>query len=1066
MKKLTKIKLINWYTFQNQTIEIKGNVLVSGQNSSGKSTLLDAIQYVLTGGKQKFNQAANEKSARTLESYIRGKTNLENQKYIREGDVTAYIALEFENDNKTRKDIIGAVIETTSSTKLNRSFFKITNTDLTDSLFIEDNAPKTLWSFKHTKTPKIEIFDTKTEIQQMICSVLGLNGTKYFELLLKAIFFKPINDLNEFVNNFLLPEKNVSIDNLRQNVEELRELLDIIELEENKVKSLEQIETKYNEYLSNQEELNKNNWLKKKIYIEKELRVINNLKSIITKNTSKVSNLIKEKQDNITKLTLKENLKKQYQDSHTTNEETSLYFKLESNLNTLKTELSTQEILYNNYKNSLHQVTKNLSIFTWTNELKNLDLSNTTTLKAILTNINEFATNARNSLVTSKLDHEKKKNEVNEKIKYIESILNKLKMKRLPYDDTVINLQTTIKEELSKKYNENIEVRPLCEYLDITNEDWRDAIEGYLNNQRFDLIIEPKYFDEALRIYDNYKLKKKIYGVGLVNTKKLTDQELTENSLATHITSNNIYATRYAYNILNKVICCNKLEDLKNHKQAITKTCMTYRNYVARQINPKVYEYYFIGKKAPIQQQHKYKEANTMYQDLKDDLTKKINTINNQYNRLNNSNITNLIQEIPVIEKYNNLILQIEDINNNISNLKVEGILNNIKEEISKFDEDINNIKDTINNLSTNITRLQLEIENTEQEITKKEEYISSIPDTLNINHIWEEELSNIINSNLDKKELEIDNKISKLTNSLKQQEINLISILNEYNYTYQYEELTTLENINSYLQELSKIREQDLIKHKSDVIKFKEQCQITFREDFISQIKDKILSTKEEINNLNKSLKKQTFGKEKYEFIIKKSDNPEMATYYDIIVSGANYNIHNLFEDNLTIEEQDTMDALFERLTASHTLDSTNKLVEEYTDYRKYMSYDIKVTNEEGNYYYLSNSLREKSGGELQTPFYVIIASSFEQLLKNGRREDSVGCIVIFDEAFNNMDESRIGAMMKFYSDLKIQLIIAVPPSKLANIAPYTNTTLIVNRNKNTSYVHRFTYEELLNNE
>ena len=190
------------------------------------------------------------------------------------------------------------------------------------------------------------------------------------------------------------------------------------------------------------------------------------------------------------------------------------------------------------------------------------------------------------------------------------------------------------------------------------------------------------------------------------------------------------------------------------------------------------------------------------------------------------------------------------------------------------------------------------------------------------------------------------------------------------------------------------------------------------------------------------------------------------MATYYDIIVSGANYNIHNLFEDNLTVEEQDTMDALFERLTSTHTDYNTSKLIAEYTDYRKYMSYDIKVTNEEGNYYYLSNSLREKSGGELQTPFYVIIAASFEQLLKTGRREDSVGCVVIFDEAFNNMDESRIGAMMKFYSDLNIQLLIAVPPSKLANIAPYTNTTLIVNRNKNTSYVHRFTYEELTDNE
>ena len=44
MKKLTKIKLINWHYFQNETINVDGSFLLSGENASGKSTILDAIQ--------------------------------------------------------------------------------------------------------------------------------------------------------------------------------------------------------------------------------------------------------------------------------------------------------------------------------------------------------------------------------------------------------------------------------------------------------------------------------------------------------------------------------------------------------------------------------------------------------------------------------------------------------------------------------------------------------------------------------------------------------------------------------------------------------------------------------------------------------------------------------------------------------------------------------------------------------------------------------------------------------------------------------------------------------------
>ncbi|MFA6800904.1 MAG: ATP-binding protein, partial [Acholeplasmataceae bacterium] len=87
MKKLTKIKLVNWHLFANQTIAINDNALLSGENGSGKSTLLDAIQYLLVGGRSgaKFNVAATDDARRTLEGYIRGRIGAENKEYLRNG---------------------------------------------------------------------------------------------------------------------------------------------------------------------------------------------------------------------------------------------------------------------------------------------------------------------------------------------------------------------------------------------------------------------------------------------------------------------------------------------------------------------------------------------------------------------------------------------------------------------------------------------------------------------------------------------------------------------------------------------------------------------------------------------------------------------------------------------------------------------------------------------------------------------------------------------------------------------------------------------------------------------
>ena len=111
MKKLKKIKLINWHRFVNETIKIHNSVLLSGENGAGKSTILDAIQLVLTCSKSHFNQAANEKSKRNLVGYVRYKTGKEDKPFERTGFITSHIALEFLDEDKNKSFIIGAVID-------------------------------------------------------------------------------------------------------------------------------------------------------------------------------------------------------------------------------------------------------------------------------------------------------------------------------------------------------------------------------------------------------------------------------------------------------------------------------------------------------------------------------------------------------------------------------------------------------------------------------------------------------------------------------------------------------------------------------------------------------------------------------------------------------------------------------------------------------------------------------------------------------------------------------------------------------------------------------------------
>ena len=147
MKKLTRMKLINWHRFNNCTIEFGDSTLLSGENGAGKSTLLDAIQFVIICSTGYFNQAAHENGKRKLTGYIRCKTGKENLPYERTGEISAHVALEFYEESKDKYFIIGAVVDSASEGQETTVRYLMENTRISDDLFLYGNELRSYFVF-------------------------------------------------------------------------------------------------------------------------------------------------------------------------------------------------------------------------------------------------------------------------------------------------------------------------------------------------------------------------------------------------------------------------------------------------------------------------------------------------------------------------------------------------------------------------------------------------------------------------------------------------------------------------------------------------------------------------------------------------------------------------------------------------------------------------------------------------------------------------------------------------------------------------------------------------------
>ncbi|MDD3129018.1 MAG: SbcC/MukB-like Walker B domain-containing protein [Candidatus Izemoplasmatales bacterium] len=1064
MKKLTKIRLINWHYFANETIHVKNHTLITGQNATGKSTIVDAIAFVLTAGDQIFNIAANEKSKRDLRGYVKCKLGTDNQEYLRENDTTGHVALEFYDEKKDNYFTIGTVIDVFGEILAPKVIFYEYDDKMTDGLFIdEDGKILTTVNFKKTKQAK-RVFLTRREAKLAFRSSFGSVNENYFSLLPKALAFKPIPDVKDFIYRYLLEEKELDVESIKESIHAYRDLEATLKIIKSKVNDLEEIKHLYEEIKNNQDQKQFYEYFLKMLEIEtlkSKIDAINKKQEKIQ--ISKEQNQILINEINAQLDILDERSKEIYSmlknnDSFKANE---IYDK---EINELTKRIDQQVELRN------YAVTKAKKMKQIINELKNeynnkiyndlskidldkIDDTNYEDQKLKLISINKNLSEIEDENKLNLGRYHQLRDDLVREINDVYLTLKDLDNNQLRYNPMIKKLQSKIEEGVLKRFGKEIKVHILCELLEITNSEWANTIEDYLGQQRFNLIVEPRYFDEALNVYNQIKDTLNIYGIGLVNTKKIQHfTNFRDNSLASIITSENIDATHYINMTCGNLIMVDDVQDLEKYPQAITKSGMVYRSYTVRSLYNKT-EKPFIGKKARTQQLENWREKAKELKDKHQEISNQIQSYSEENSALQALGLESFISMLKTFysldslkEKRKALAMKKKNVpQQDLSELREE--YEAVKEEIrnfninrqkayqkqGKFDSDELKTHEELLEVESTIKRLETELAKNDNLVAKKEARELYYLETKKNNNI-----SNIFEEYQDKIQSELNNIIN-LEDSLKSKQINYTS---KYNLSYKY----GITYIQEYLDELDKLVKSELVKYESKVREARETAERLFKEDFLAKLRNYIVSAQEEISKINETLKLIHFGDDTYEFIFPKSK--EYGDYYDMVLSDESLKTgEEIFNYDFERKYQRQLEELFINL-ASEDLNSQGT-VNKFTDYRTYMDYDIAISNNSGDRYLYSKVFKEKSGGETQVPFYVATLASFVRVFEQASRginHDSIG-LILFDEVFDKMDTTRIKAMMKFIRELPVQILLATPPQKMEVLSKYTDTTIVTLR-------------------
>ncbi|WP_026505765.1 ATP-binding protein [Butyrivibrio sp. NC3005] len=1110
MIRLTRVFVYNWGKFDEPTVMSVGDItLLSGANQAGKSQIIDAAMMVLTGRKKGiFNKAADKHSARNVEKYFYGYWASNNQeKYLRyDGFFTSYVVLEFYNDIKDEYFCNGLVADCPQdhSRRVER-WFSFEKKAIPENHFVFDDMALNISELKrYLKTyvgDENFHFYTDTEYSKYILHAYGQVRSEYVTLLKAAVACSIGENLNidSFITDSICSvNETVDLTNIRSTIHDYYDLKDKAESSKRKIDKLLEIQEKYNIYHEDVEQVRILDYA-----------LIRDEQQIQKKQQDASTQLIEQltmdvEQTKALNVSRSEKRKKLQEEIGRVHEELgkSDTEQIRRSLEEKKKDIDDKRKGYiENIERVCHIIQNRgaswqMSLITAENagfkaeESAEKVLKNAMEIRADklgdfdVENANEVIGNLYQSLgeYHAKISSDIAK--VKDKMKTLKEKITALSGNQKQYPKETMSLKYLLEDELSKKYGTKISIPLFSELLEIRDDSWQNAIEGYLDNQRFDLMVPKEYYEDALEIYRENKDTLKSYKSGLIDIERIRENaniKAEEGSLAEEIITDNEDARLYADYKLGYIHKVEKVSELYQHKCAITKDLLIYKGFVTRgkAFNPTL----FIGRRA-IEMQ--INQANEELGKLK----KKLDELSAD---LSVTSTDKLEQKIVDMDFFKTAVVHINDVeeleDKSLELLRQIGSVDTSRDE--ELHDRLKGLNARLEELSSLIGQSSLEcgraenkieseqrkLENSRREYDELEEKAG---DASRFPANWREEkgdewiredMAQNRRKNLKKTLEDHQNMRQEVLERQSRHFTTLKRLRTQYNMeeTAGFDPDRSFDN-EEYETELTRLKESGFSTFEGEIAKAAQRATNEFKVEFIGKLKANIQQAQEQIDAVNQVLESRWFGNVRYSLVHEKEKSYEK--FYDMFMDPnlvkvdpdlPGYGGMSIFSGPFEEAHKEEIEELLQLILDERNLTEQQRISREkklqlYTDYRTYLHLDLMSTDHSGSSKYMSDVIRDESGSGIQTPYYIVMFAAIAQKVRAYENANTLR-VVILDEAFNKMDENKIAASIDLLKSFDLQPIFCCVPEKVKVIASKADiTNIVMMYTDKSSYIEHFT--------
>ncbi len=1058
-KTATKLLLVQWARFQNECIRLEGSTLLTGVNGSGKSTVLDAMTYLLTGNTQ-FNKAAKDRD-RTVIGYVRGDTKSNGtERYLRTGEVISYIAMEFWSPLDQSFLVVGVCMESDNEIACRSSWFICRDARIDEINFTSTEGkrirftPKNELAVRGEKLRSAEFLGKERGVEQVL-RALGLrcNASKYRSRLLKMMAFNPENNIDQFIQDCVLePGRVDSLKELREQRHQFDHIKEMYENLRSSKAQLETIEQRTSEYERKLRSLR----IRELMLLYQDLRE----KEEEKKQEEIRLEALKTKKERL-EIRQKE-LDKRYKEAGERcriAENNDIFRGVRESIQALERQIEKLNEEKEKQENGLALLMKLQAqisaILKWADPFIEVEEEDRNCLAHLSEGGRQIEEKLRSYLRFKEQMQGQKQifweeeihcgdriRELDQELDELETEIKQLKSNQMVFPKNAEAAKRIIYEEL-KQQGIQTDVRLFAELVqEVKDAEWRAAIETFLGRKRFYIIVDGQYCHKAMEVLE----RRKLHGVHVVITDKLPETDISAGSAAEMLVIPNVYARRYANYLLNGIHLCGSLEELHEYPRGgLMKNGMLAKSYAVSNMDVDGTEFCLGGDAIRLQLNRK-EEAKKQKQE-----ERKSNQKQKEQSRRYRSEIEGVDWEaghydFDAAKSLEATLDRKERIQQDIDKIQSNPDFLAVLQEQQDAEREYGALGGAIKVIAGDIGSCKKELEQSEAALKKaageiyqlNQDYERQCMQHLELKRPMLEEYEKLLKGKtgtwraITKKTVmnlstEVDACVKQMESAqieyCKLAEIDINRRGTGYIPFYR-DEYRNIANIK--IEEAhNKLEEQG------------KRLESAFMNDFVAEINETIQAAKDEIEGINRELKKIPFGNDTYRFVM--TEKADRSVFFRICKKLEQYmNSPEVYMNSARDDEEMEHDIQEFMSVILEEEDET-----EYTDYRKYFTYDMKILSRQGSQEIeadLSKKQGSASNGEKQTPYFIILAAS---LLQYYPKQVCCARLAFIDEAFSALSRERIEQMVKYFEENQFQVFYAAPPEKISSIGAFIESTV-----------------------